>query len=192
MERSSRFLSLSGLSGLIAGIAAIAGTLTIYKYLGLSIDEAGYDRFLNAESNPNAFRFIGIVLLTVLLVSITAATCLTIRKANQAGQSIWDPTAKRLLLNLCIPLIVGGMYCSILLYHQQIEHIAPLSLIFYGLALINASKYTMDHIRYLGFVQIFIGLVASLFLEYGLLFWAFGFGIVHIAYGIITYYKYEA
>ncbi|MBK9107613.1 MAG: hypothetical protein IPM92_04320 [Saprospiraceae bacterium] len=192
MERSSRFLSLSGLSGVIAGMAALAGIAAIYSFLGLSFDEAGYHRFLNVESNPNAYYFIGIILLTVLLVSIAAATWLTIRKANQDGQSIWDPTAKRLLLNLCIPLIVGGVYCIILLYHQQIKFIMPLTLIFYGLALINASKYTMAHIRYLGFVQICIGLLASLFLEYGLLFWALGFGLVHITYGIISYYKYEA
>ena len=56
---------------------------------------------------------------------------------------------------------------------------------------VNASKYTLNDIRYLGLTEIFLGLVALVFLEYSLLFWAIGFGLVHIIYGIVMYYKYE-
>ena len=64
-------------------------------------------------------------------------------------------------------------------------------LIFYGLALINSSKYTFFEIRYLGIAEIVLGLIASVFVSSGLILWAAGFGLLHIIYGIIMYYKYE-
>lgn len=79
----------------------------------------------------------------------------------------------------------------ILIYQGHIELAAPATLVFYGLALLNASKYTLSDIRYLGLLEIVTGLMATFFIEYGLLFWAFGFGLLHIVYGIFMYYKYE-
>jgi hypothetical protein len=64
-------------------------------------------------------------------------------------------------------------------------------LIFYGLALINASKYTYNDIRYLGISELLIGLCSTLFLGYGLFFWAAGFGLAHIVYGALMYFKYD-
>lgn len=194
MERSSRFLSLSGLSGLIAGLAAIAGIAAAYLYLGLGLGDPGYSHLIrteNGETNVEAYTFLALDLLLVLMISLLGAGLMTIKKARQEGQSVWDASAKRLVYNLSIPLGIGGFYCLTLLYHGHMAWIAPATLIFYGLALINASKYTLDHIRYLGLVQVLIGLVAGFFLDYGLLFWALGFGMVHIVYGIIMYFKYE-
>ena len=113
------------------------------------------------------------------------------RKAKRKGLPVWDSTAKRLLLNLLIPLATGGLFCLVLLYHRQVGMIAPATLIFYGLALLNASKYTLNDIRYLGILEIIIGLIASVYIGYGLLFWAVGFGVLHIVYGIVMYSKYE-
>jgi hypothetical protein len=194
MERSSRFLSLSGLSGVIAGIAAIAGVVAGYVHLGLSWDDPGYYQFAtgeNGEPDPAFYTFLLTDILIVLVVSLLAASLLTIRKARQQGQPVWDATAKRLLINMLIPLLAGGIYCLILLYHGSVALIAPATLLFYGLALVHASKYTLNDIRYLGVLEIVTGLVAALVLEYGLLFWAFGFGLLHIVYGITMYYKYE-
>jgi hypothetical protein len=92
---------------------------------------------------------------------------------------------------MVIPLAAGGIFCISLLWHGQIAFIAPATMVFYGLALVNASKYTLNDVRYLGVIEIVTGLIASAVIEYGLLFWAFGFGIVHIVYGITMYYKYE-
>jgi hypothetical protein len=69
---------------------------------------------------------------------------------------------------------------------------APAMLIFYGLALINASPNLFDEIRYLGYSEILIGLLAAAFIGYGLYFWAFGFGVLHIAYGLVMYKKYDS
>ena len=194
MERSSRFLSLSGFSGVISGIAAIAGIAAAYLYLGISPDEPGYYKFAvkdNGEPNPAFYAFFLADIAIVLIVSLLAATLLTIKKARKKGQSVWDATARRLLVNMAIPLVAGGLYCMILLYHGHIAFIAPATLIFYGLALLNASKYTLNDIRALGVIEIIIGLIASVFIEYSLLFWTLGFGILHIVYGMVMYYKYE-
>jgi hypothetical protein len=194
MERSSRFLSLSGLSGAIAGVAAITGVVAAYIFLGLSPDEPGYYEFAveeNGKPNPAFYTFLSIDFISVLIVSLLAASLLTIRKARKQRQPVWDALAKRLVVNMAIPLATGGIFCLMLLYHGQIAFVAPATLIFYGLALFNAGKYTINDIRYLGVFEIITGLGASFAVEYGLLFWAFGFGILHIIYGIAMYLKYE-
>jgi len=194
MERSSRFISLSGLSGVFAGIFALLGALAAYVYLNLNITTPGYYEYAhNAGGEPNAdfYKFFFTDAVLVLLASLAFGIILTMRKAKLKGQTIWDATAKRLIINLLIPLISGGIFCLILLSHGLIGLVAPATLIFYGLALLNASKYTLDDIRFLGIFEIILGLIASVYIGYGLLFWAFGFGILHIIYGIVMYYKYE-
>ncbi len=194
MERSSRFLSLSGLSGVIIGIAAITGVVAAYLYLGLSPGEPGYynsSTGVNGEPVPSFYTFMFADVILVLIISLLAAGLLTMRKARKKGTPAWDSSARRLLVNLAIPLVTGGLYCLALLYHGQIAFVAPATLIFYGLALVNASKYAIDDLRYLGTCQIITGLVAALVPNYGLLFWAFGFGVLHIVYGITMYLKYE-
>lgn len=195
MERSSRFLSLSGLSGVFIGIYALAGAiaawwyvdnnnfeLTSYYSLATTTEGETYKPFLNF--------FIADATL-ILLLSLITGFILTQRKAKQQGLKIWDATAKRLLVNLLLPLLTGGCYCLILLYHHRIGLVAPAMLIFYGMSLLNASKYTYNDIRYLGVFEIILGLISSIATGYGLLFWAIGFGLLHIIYGISMYYKYE-
>lgn len=194
MERSSRFISLSGLSGVAAGVFAICGAIAAYAYLNLDIRSSGYYKRAwnaNGEINLEFYVFFLTDALCVLIASILAGSMLTIRKAKQKGHSIWDATAKRLLINILIPLVSGGLFCVVLLYHGLIGLVAPSTLIFYGLALLNASKYTLDDIRYLGILEIFLGLVASFYVGYGLIFWTIGFGLLHIIYGMLMYNKYE-
>jgi hypothetical protein len=194
MERSSRFISLSGLSGVFAGIFALAGVGAAYLYLGISITDSRYYEYAimeNGAININFYTFFIADAICVLIASLTAGTILTMRKARKKGQPIWDATAKRLLINLFVPLVAGGLYCLILLSHRLIGLIAPATLLFYGLALFNASKYTLNDIRYLGICEIMLGLLASVYIGYGLLFWAVGFGVLHIVYGMMMYNKYE-
>ncbi|HKC67503.1 MAG TPA: hypothetical protein VKG26_04685 [Bacteroidia bacterium] len=194
MERSSRFISLSGLSGVFAGIFALAGAAAAYYYLKLEISSADYYRAAytsTGETNVSFYTFFFGNAVCVLVASLIAGSFFTIRKAKQKGQPIWDNTSKRLLINLFIPLAAGGIFCLVLLYHGLIGLIAPATLLFYGLALLNASKYTLHDIRYLGICQIVLGLIASFYIGYGLLFWAIGFGLLHILYGTVMYYKYE-
>jgi hypothetical protein len=194
MEKSTKFISLSGLSGVAAGIFGLLGAIAAYVYLRIEFSSDNYyDLAYNADGsrNSNFFTFFIINALTVLTLALTFGVYFTARKAKKNNQSIWNSSSKRLLANLFLPLITGGAFCFILFYHGLIWLIAPATLIFYGLALINAGKYTLNDIRYLGVCEIVLGLISSIYIGYGLLFWALGFGVLHIIYGTLMYFKYE-
>lgn len=189
MNRSSRFISLSGLSGVSIGIIAIAGAYlayqTVFKGQNLLTDGSV------AISIEQTWQLLIIASGTFILSAI-AAIFFTTRKTKKRNQPIWDHQTKRLLINLSIPLITGGVLCIILLVKGFLGLLAPLSLIFYGLSLVNGSKYTLGEIRTLGLIEIALGLIAIQFIEYGLIFWAMGFGVLHIVYGIIIQRKYKS
>lgn len=193
MERSSRFISLSGLSGVFAGLYALVGAYAAYDYLGLT--GAGYysGRSLVEKSlhETDTITFLALDAALILVLAIGTGIFLTTRKARQDGNSIFDATAKKLLINLFIPVATGGIFCLALYYHGGFIYIAPAMLVFYGLGLVHASKYTRNDIRGLGITEIILGLIACFFIGYGLLFWSLGFGVLHIIYGLYMYFKYE-
>lgn len=194
MQQSSRFISLSGLSGVFAGFFALAGAAALYIYLNnnISYGYSGMARNLPYIPAFDLIKFCMIDAGLVLVLSISFGIFFTTRKAKNEKQKIWNSTTRHLLINLFIPLIAGGAYCLGLLYYGLLGLIAPTTLVFYGLALLNASKYTLDEIKYLGLSEITLGLIGLFFLGYGLTLWAIGFGILHIVYGLIMYVKYEA
>lgn len=192
MERSSRFISLSGLSGVFAGIFALIGAGAAYFYLDMGIYRHYYEGAVKSSTSYNDFiSFFIVDALLVLVASLGAGIYFTTKKAKREGLKTWDRTARNLLLNLSVPLITGGVFCLSLLYHGAVGLIAPSLLIFYGLALLNGSKYTLNDIRYLGISEIGLGLISSFFIGYGFLFWCLGFGVLHIVYGTVMYFKYE-
>ena len=184
MERSSRFISLSGLSGIFAGIFALLGAGAAWWYLWKVFPE------LPGDSYRELYTFLFADAIIVLALSLSAGVLFTTRNAKRKGQPIWDITSRHLLINLAIPLIAGGFFCLILL-DQRPQLIASATLLFYGLALINASKYTVTDIRTLGLCEIALGLISATIQGYSLIFWAIGFGVLHIIYGTVMYYKYE-
>lgn len=193
MERSSRFQALSGIAGVVVGFIAIAGTVIAYAALGLSYDQVPYE--VPGQDQYSAIQMNGTFLLfdalVVLILSAATGIFFAVGNAKKKGLPVWDNAAKRLLINFAIPLAAGGAFCAILFYHGHFALMAPATLIFYGMALLNGSKYSIDDIRYLGIIEIVIGLLAAVFIGHGLIFWALGFGLVHIIYGIRFYIKYE-
>lgn len=187
MDRSSRFISLSGLSGVAAGIIALAGAWYAYRNIYTESDFYGYQ--VVTISSESIASIIGLGAL-MLMLAIGAGLFFTARKAKKANQKVWNSQAKRLLINLSIPLVTGGLLSLIFLSRGYIGIIAPLTLIFYGLALVNASRYTHEEIRGLGIIEIVLGLLSAYFIGFGLLFWAIGFGLLHIVYGTIMHYRY--
>jgi len=189
MNKSSRFMSLSGLSGILAGIYALTGVFFVNRIIN------------NIKESSNALEkyFIAfdsvltLVLIAcgVLFLSVITAIYLSWRKAKKHNEHLWDSTSKRLLINFIIPLITGGFFIIFLIEKEMFELVAPLTLAFYGLALVNASKYTLGYIRYLGLTIIMLSLISLWFIGYGLLFWALGFGVCHIIYGALMYLKYD-
>lgn len=190
MNRSSKFISLSGLSGVFAGLTALVGAYFAHGALKGYADRAygyGVDADLQLE-----FELLKIGVL-VLVVALAGGVFFTYRQSRKKKLPIWDSTARNLLLNLAIPLVSGGVFVIALLFNHDNAGglIAPTTLIFYGLALINASKYTYSDIRFLGICEIILGLISMFNIGLGLYFWAFGFGVLHIFYGSIMYFKYE-
>ncbi len=192
MRKSTRFLSLSGLSGVFAGIFALIGAAVAYCYIEFIYEHNPYTGDGTVRFNETAvyLNFI-LIAVGVLFFSIITAYFFSNRKAKRQGQTLFDHTALRALVNLCIPLCAGGIFCIALLYHGSIIYIAPTMLLFYGMSLINASKYTYDDIRYFGICEIILGLINAFYLGSGLLFWTIGFGILHIVYGMTMWIKYE-
>ena len=184
MSQSTQFISLSGLSGILAGLYALIGAAVVN-----SLIENDYSEFITIESTT--FKLIVLTAIIVLLLSITTAYFLTKQKAAKIGETVWNSATKRLLINFSIPLFTGGIFAILLLRHNLYELIAPITLIFYGLACVNASKYTLRDVRYLGITEIIIGLFAVEFSGYGLFFWVIGFSVCHILYGTLMYYKYD-
>lgn len=193
MEQSSRFLSLSGLSGIFAGIFALIGALIAYFYMDISLlDDKYYDLAIKDERlNLNFLAFFFIDALIVLALAITTGFYFTYKNASKRKVNVWSQATKRMTINMLIPLITGGLLCIILVYNQVIFLVAPTTLIFYGLALINGSKYTLTDVRYLGITEILLGLAGCIWVGYGLILWAIGFGLLHIIYGSVMYLRYE-
>lgn len=190
MDRSSRFISLSGLSGVFAGLVGLIGAYLAHNELNhyfSGTNNYGVDAELNIE-----FKLIKIG-VSVLIIAIAGGLLFTYRQSRKKKLPIWDKTAKTLFVNLAIPLLAGGLFIIALLLNHPNSYglIAPSCLIFYGLALVNASKYTYTDIRFLGICEIVLGIIALFNVGYGLYFWAFGFGVLHIFYGLIMYFKYE-
>ncbi|GAB3199828.1 hypothetical protein ABID22_002461 [Pontibacter aydingkolensis] len=189
MDRSSRFISLSGLSGVAAGVSALLGAAVVKWYL--VSHNINYNQSLGLNLTRDAILFLVAVAGLVFILAFCSATYFTARNAKKNSYRVWDSKTERMLVNLFIPLAAGGAFCAILVYHDLLYLVAPVMLIFYGCALLNASKYTLSDIRYLGILEIILGLVASFFVGYGLLAWTVGFGVLHIVYGVLVYYKYE-
>ncbi len=183
MSKSSQFISLSGFAGIIAGIYALIGAYIVNQLI------IKHDGNITLESKT--FQLIMITAFLVLFLSIVTATLLTYNKGKKGGEKVWNATSRRMLVNFLIPLTTGGIFALLLLRKENYELIAPVTLIFYGLACVNASKYTFRDIRYMGITTIILGLIATEFSDYGLLFWALGFGVCHILYGTMMYFKYD-
>jgi hypothetical protein len=184
MERSSRFISLSGLSGVSAGAFAIVGAFIAHRWIReyLSNTDEARDTFET--------KMLGLA-IGVMVAALLTSTWFTWRKARKSQLPIWDHASKKLAINMAIPLAAGGFFALGLLQHGGWNFIAPACLVFYGLALVNASKYTLTDIRYLGFLEIALGCINMYFPHEGLYFWTTGFGLLHIIYGLIMWWKYE-
>jgi hypothetical protein len=189
MERSAKFISLSGLSGVLAGVYALAGAVAAYYTVHYPRSPFSY-RTYSIQDGDSIWTLLGIAVV-VLIASLATGLWFSQRKAKKHNIQLWTPATKTLLVNVSIPLVSGGLFILIMLYTGHFGLAAPGCLIFYGIALIQGSSNTFDEIRYLGFCEILLGLISALFPGFGLLFWAIGFGVLHIIYGTIMHNKYD-
>jgi hypothetical protein len=190
MERSTKFLSLSGWAGIMAGIYALAGAYIAYSVFGFNPDGVDY-RASNPDSGRSALLNVIFLAVSILLLAVGTAISLSSRNANKKGEKVWNATSRRLLGSMAVPLVAGGLLSLVFIAKDLVGLVAPATLIFYGLALFSASKFTYGAVKYLGLIQVALGLVSAYFISYSLVLWALGFGLVHIGYGIYIHFKYE-
>ena len=191
MDRSAKFLTLSGWSGIWAGLTALAGAWVANGWIQNGMRY--YDRTGTSQQNSLDDITIQFIVLAaiVFIIALAGALFFTYRKTRKSGQKIWNSASRQLLLYGSIPLLAGGVCAIAFIYHGHEIYIGPSCLIFYGLALINGSKYTLSDIRYLGLLELILGCICLFYPGYGLYFWAAGFGVLHILYGIIMWNKYD-
>ncbi|MFB9844049.1 hypothetical protein ACFFOO_16795 [Mucilaginibacter ginsenosidivorans] len=198
MERSSKFISLSGLSGILAGVYALAGAgVVVYAQPWLLHPEAVSSLQVEGMAGGWGSAPSGLVLqlvwiaLIVLVAAVATALFLSNRQAKRKGQPMWGLVSRALLYHLAVPLLTGGVLILIMLLYHHYAIVPAASLIFYGLALFSAGNFTFADIKYLGLCELLLGLIAAYFPGYGLLFWILGFGVLHIIYGARIYLKYD-
>lgn len=183
MERSSKFISLSGWAGIMAGIYALTGAWVAHYHLEFRPDALQY-------SSPALHQAI-LLASGILLLALVTAVYFSHKKADGNGEKVWNATSRRMLFNMAVPLFTGFVLMSVLTAQGYEGAIAPLTLIFYGLAVFNASDFTIIEVKYLGVAQLVLGLLNCWFIDTGLLFWAIGFGLVHLVYGLFMHFRYE-
>ncbi|HZY37611.1 MAG TPA: hypothetical protein VFE53_13230 [Mucilaginibacter sp.] len=195
MERSQKFISLSGLSGILAGIYALIGSGIAFVLLNGQPVEHTQTDIVEAVGGDYSglFTFFNLIItaLAVLVASLLTGYILTKRKAKRKNQVVWGRISRSLLFYMAVPLVSGGIFIFILLLRGHYGIVAPASLIFYGLSLVSASNFTFTLVKYLGLCEIILGLIAACLPGYGLLFWAIGFGVLHIIYGSMMYLRYD-
>lgn len=188
MERSSKFISLSGLSGILAGVYALAGAALGYWLISNFPASNSIGSYMD---EPLIFWQLFIIALTVLVFSIFTACWLTMKNARAKDENVWNPVSRRLLAAIAVPLLTGGIFILIMLAKEDYTMIAAACLIFYGLALVAGSHYTYNDVKWLGLFEILLGLIALALPLYGLIIWAIGFGLLNILYGSIMHFKYD-
>jgi uncharacterized membrane protein HdeD (DUF308 family) len=198
MERSTRFISLSGLSGVMAGVYALVGAGLVYlsapEYLKQYLNPYSHYTVQDVNFSGGYVVFVAestLIAMAVLLLSIVTGIFLTVNKAKRKGQGVWNESSRSLLKKGLLPLLTGSCFVVIALLSNQNELIVPGCLIFYGLSLASASQYTYGDVKWLGIIDIILGLLALIFPYYGFIIWALGFGVLHILYGTFMYFKYE-
>lgn len=189
MERSTKFLSLSGVSAILVGVYACAATLVAARIIGQPDACHVQPDHVNTLHKLVA---VGLTALTTLAASLATVFILSYRKCKrEGGGPLITPATRRLLWNFFLPLSAGGLFCVSLLINGHYGLTSSVMLLFYGLALVNASKYTYSNTRYLGYAEILLGLADSLAADYALLFWGVGFGLFHIIYGVFFHLRIE-
>lgn len=189
LQQRTRFNALSGTSGMLAGSYALIGAYIAYRKIYFSKDIV-YREIQTWYNSTDVLMLLGLAFI-ILILAITTGIYFSARKAKKNSESLWSPVTFKILGNLSIFLITAAIFLFFLLHRSYITMLAPTCLIFYGLSLINISNLTLTEVRHLGISVLVIGLISLFFPGNGLLFWALGFGFMHILYGFIMWYNYD-
>lgn len=184
MERSSRFIGLSGWSGIAAGCCALIGASLAYPIISDRLETGEY----YSNSELTTLLLIG---LGTFIAALISAFIFTYAKSRKTNTPVFGKTSKRLTWTVTVPILVGGIFLLKLISYGFYGLVAPGCLIFYGIALFATGKQTVNETRYLAYCEIILGCISLWKTGYGLYFWTIGFGLFHILYGARMWYKYD-
>ncbi|MDR1097444.1 MAG: hypothetical protein LBL57_04865 [Tannerella sp.] len=183
MEKSSKFLSFNGLSIVFAGLFATAGAIFAHLFL---------KGFFGSEYSPTQRMMLYLAdALTVLCLSVGAVTLFCRKKAKASREPLFSSATRRAAYSLLLPLFAGGIFSLVLLFRGDIHIVCSATLLFYGIGVVNTSRYTFPELNCLGIIEVILGLSSLFFTGSGLYFWTAGFGLCHIIFGLIMYFRYE-
>jgi hypothetical protein len=189
MERSSTFISLSGLSGVLSGLLALAGVFYLYGIFGsLFVSGPEIDRIGN-ESQVSAQIYL--TFSGIFILALAGALILSYTKAKSKGVKLFKGSSKRFAFNFFIPIITAAFVILAMIRNGEFWLIMPVSLIFYGMALVSSGKYARKEVSDLGTGCILSGVLSLYFVEFSILLWGIGFGVLNMLTGIAMYYRYE-
>ena len=198
LEQSSRFISLSGFSGIFVGLCGLLGAYITHNLVSTESHTdkemleiiGGFDYY-----NMTVHQFVGenlifLALFTILFALLFAFYFTTLR-SRRNRVPIWDEKIKRQISVLCLPNIVGAIFIMRLVLTANYGYIVPSALIFYAISLINIRRFTTGEVALLGYLLLLLGVVNLWMQGWGILFFGFGFGVLHVIYGIVTFFLYE-
>lgn len=183
MERSTRHSTLSGLSGVVVGLLALAGC------------------FLTQAVTPHfswpASRFAFVAVWTlVLLLALVTDFVFTKRRAARIGKGAFSPLGRHLLRAAAPGFAIGVVLSLFFLVHPHIigGYLYGIWMVCYAVSLLGVGQFSVREVSVLGWAFLAAG-TATLLLPVGFIIgpramMAVTFGGLHIAYGIWMGRKY--
>jgi hypothetical protein len=191
MERPIRFSTMSGLSGIIAGAAALAGLAVDYPVWAEATD----------ATLDHAMYTSGIIWGCVFVVALASVVLLTWRREKAQGMGrFWTPVKFRILRTILPPFLAGlGLTAAIVLRVWSAPSsdlwmlLAPLWMALYGLALWQVGQFSVPPIGAMGAAFIVAAVVSALspgLAQNPVLTMGLTFGGFHIVYGVVVWVRY--
>lgn len=185
----TKFKALSGISGILAGCYAIIGAWIAYRIIYNSNDIL-YSKF-KAGYYSNDIGLLFLVAFIVLVASIATGIFFSWKKAKESGEKLFNKVAWKILGHFSIFMLSALVLLIATYLNGYYTLLAPICLLFYGLSLIHVSSFINSEVFGLGLSIVAIGLISLFFPGYGLLCWTLGFGLMHMIYGFMMWYKYD-
>ena len=192
MERPIRYSTMSGLSGILAGCAALGGVAA--------------DAWVTYNLPDDALWINMLIWAGVFITAFTCSAVLTYIRERKQGMPFWSPVKRRILMTI-LPPFVAGIGLTLAIIHRwqtgdgpnQWGLVPPIWMTFYGVALWQIGLFSAGELRAMGIAFILAGLVTACEYQYTIPgleqgtapYWTLGitFGGFHIVYGIIVWIR---
>ena len=169
MERSTKFSTFSGLSGVCAGMASIIGCIITRLYI----------------PDPGAFPVQFLALWsTVIVIAVGADYLLMKRRAAQVGKRVLSRLGKQMVIASVPGLGTGAIVTFYLLQHHLLGSVYPFWMLAYGLAVSATGLFSQREVSLLGVAFLIAGAACLFATGIGLPMMAVTFGGFHIVYGL--------